>query len=203
VRRVQVGPVAGFVGTLVLLGSLAVSVACAALALAMARHGAVGLGPADRVTLTRTVLTCGVAALTADSFSGPVSVPVLVLLASVALVLDAVDGRLARATGTASSLGARFDMEADAFLILVLSLYVAPAAGWWVLGIGLARYAFVGSGWVLPWLRGTLPPRYWCKVVAAAQGVVLTVAASGVLPSRVSTAALVVALALLVESFGR
>ena len=218
-RRVQVGPVAGFVGTLVLLGTLAVSVglggagwlvgtacgafACAALALAMGRQGVVGLGPADRVTLTRTVLACGVAALTADSFSGPVSVPVLVLLSSVALVLDAVDGRLARATGTASSLGARFDMESDAFLILVLSLYVAPSAGWWVLGIGLARYALVGSGWVLPWLRGTLPPRYWCKVVAAAQGIVLTVAASGVLPSRVSTVALVVALALLLESFGR
>ena len=70
-----------------------------------------------------------------------------------ALALDAVDGWVARRTGTVSALGARFDMEVDAFLILVLSGYVAPTLGGWVLAIGLMRYAFVAAGWVLPWLR--------------------------------------------------
>ena len=75
--------------------------------------------------------------------------------------------------------------------------------GWWVLAIGLARYAFVAAGWVLPWLRGPLPPRHWTKVVAAIEGVVLTVAAADMLPEAVTTAMLLVALGLLAESFGR
>jgi phosphatidylglycerophosphate synthase len=121
----------------------------------------------------------------------------------VALVLDAVDGVVARRTGTASSLGARFDMEVDAFLLLVLSAYVARTVGAWVLAIGVMRYLFVAAGWALPWLRGRLPSRYWRKVVAATQGIVLVIAASGVLPAWLATVALVVALGLLVESFGR
>jgi GNAT superfamily N-acetyltransferase len=36
---------------------------------------------------------------------------------------------VARRTGTATALGARLDGEVDAFLILALSVYVAPAAG--------------------------------------------------------------------------
>ena len=46
-----------------------------------------------------------------------------------ALLLDAVDGGVARRTGTVSGFGARFDMEVDAFLILVLSGYVAGRLG--------------------------------------------------------------------------
>ena len=114
-----------------------------------------------------------------------------------------VDGWVARRTGTASTLGARFDGEVDAFLILVLSVYVAPSAGAWVLAIGAARYAFLAAGWLLPWMRAPLPPRYWRKVVAATQGIVLTIAAADVLPLALTQAALVAALALLAESFGR
>ena len=54
-----------------------------------------------------------------------------------------------------------------------------------MLAIGLARYALLAAGRLLPWLRRPLPPRYWCKVVAAVQGIVLTVAAAGVLPHAV------------------
>jgi hypothetical protein len=52
-------------------------------------------------------------------------------------------------------------------------------------------------------MRAQLPPRYWRKTVAAIQGITLTVAAADVLPRRGTEAALVVALALLTESFGR
>jgi phosphatidylglycerophosphate synthase len=178
-------------------------VTCAALHWGLHRAGAPGFGPADRVTMTRAVLAGGVAALTADSFSRPVPVPMLVALAAVALALDAADGQVARRTGTSSELGARFDMEADAFLILVLSVCVASQAGAWVLAIGAMRYAYVAASWALPWMRGTLPPRYWRKVVAAMQGVTLAVVAAGLLPHPLAAAALVVALALLGESFGR
>jgi phosphatidylglycerophosphate synthase len=159
-------------------------------------------GPANRVTLVRSVLVCAVAVLTfVDDFEA--RVPVLVGVAGVALVLDGVDGWVARRTRTVSAFGARFDMEVDAFLILVLSLYVARSAGWWVLLIGAARYLFVAAGRAMPWLRGPAPARPWCKVVAVVQGVVLTVAAADVLPLSWTRLALVVALLLLVESFGR
>src|SRR5699024_6618712 len=67
--------------------------------------------PADRVTLLRATLVGAVTALTADSFTRPAPTAALVTLAAVALMLDAVDGRVARRTGTATPLGARFDME--------------------------------------------------------------------------------------------
>lgn len=159
-------------------------------------------GPANRVTLVRSVLVVAVAVLTLTG-AFDARVPLLVAVASVALVLDGVDGWVARRTRTASAFGARFDLEVDAFLILVLSLYVARSAGWWVLLIGLARYLFVATGRALPWLRGTAPPRPWCKVVAVVQGVVLTVAAAGVVPVGWMRLVLAVALVLLAESFGR
>lgn len=219
VRPVQRGPMTGLIAVLVLLGGLDASVgldvagwlagivsgaiASAALGRGLTHHRLACLGPADLVTSTRATLACGVAALTADSFDRPAPVPTLVAMTIVALVLDWVDGRVARRTQTASPLGARFDLEVDAFLILVLSVYVARSAGAWVLAIGAARYALLVAGGLLPWLREAAPPRPWCKVVAAIQGVVLVSAAADVLPRFWTHAALVVALALLTESFSR
>jgi phosphatidylglycerophosphate synthase len=219
VRVVHTGPVTGLLAQLVLLAALAgtvglsgsgwvVGIACgvitnALLARGLARFGADRLGPADQVTLIRATLAGGVAALTADPYGRPAPVTTLVALTVVALVLDAVDGWVARRTETESTLGGLFDGEVDAFLILVLSVYVARSAGAWVLAIGAARYAFLAAGWMLPWMRRTLPQRYWRKVVAATQGVALTIAVPDVLPRFLTNAVLAVSLALLAESFGR
>lgn len=162
-----------------------------------------GLGYADWVTLARSTLVGGVTALVVHGLHTDVPVAPLVAIASVALALDAVDGLVARRTGTASPLGARFDMEVDAFLILVLSVSVATRLGAWVLAIGAMRYAYVVAGWALPWLRRPVPPRYWRKVVAATQGVTLTAVTSGLFPVSVCVVAVAIALTLLVESFGR
>ena len=174
-----------------------------ALARGLSRYQCDRLGPADWVTLARATLAIGVAALVADSFHQPVPVTMLVSLTVIALALDAVDGWVARRTRTTGVLGAQFDAEVDAFLILILSVYVARSAGAWVLAIGAARYAFLVAGWALPWMREPLPPRYWRRVVAAMQGIVLTIGAAHVLPPAGTQAALVVALVLLAESFGR
>ena len=168
----------------------------------LASSGAAGLGTANRVTLTRAVLVCAVAGLAVESLGGSVSLPVLTVLAAVALVLDAVDGHLARRTGGASALGARFDMETDALLILALSVYLAPQIGAWVLLGGLARYLLLVAQRLRPRLRGPVPPRTWRKVVAAGQGVALVVATSGVLPRALSSALVALALVLLAVSFG-
>jgi phosphatidylglycerophosphate synthase len=179
------------------------SAATALLATARMRSDQPAILPADWVTLTRALLIAGVAGLVADSFDRPVSMTALVTLSSIALALDAVDGQVARRTGTATPLGGRIDGEVDAFLILLLSIAVSRDYGDWVLVIGAARYALLLAGWLMPWLAAPLPPRYWGKVVAAVQGIVLTVAASGVTSRLVGMIAVAVALLLLAESFGR
>ncbi|GAA3830593.1 CDP-alcohol phosphatidyltransferase family protein [Streptomyces chiangmaiensis] len=160
-------------------------------------------GPANRVTLGRSILVGGVTALVADSFESSPPVTVFVGLTAVALILDGVDGKVARRTGTSTALGARFDMEVDAFLILVLSVYVSMSLGPWVLLIGGMRYAFVAAAKALPWLNGELPPSMARKTVAALQGVALLVAASGLLPYAANAVVVAFALASLVWSFGR
>ena len=218
-RTVQIGPVIGLAGQLALLSVLAgtvglipagwlVGTACglmttAILSTGLSRSGAAALGAANRVTLTRAALVGGVAALVADGLVQPASVATLTGLAVVALVLDAVDGWVARRTGTVSALGARFDMEVDAFLILVLSVYVGRSVGPWVLAMGAARYVAWAAGSVVPWMRVPVPPRYWRKPVAAIQGIVLTAAVAHLLPAPAMSAAIAVAIILLAESFGR
>jgi phosphatidylglycerophosphate synthase len=219
VPTLRTGPVIGLIAQVVLLAGIAGTIGlgaagwlvgiafgvatCAGLVHGLHRAGRAALGPADKVTLARAILVGGVAALAVDSLIRPVPVTMLVGLTIGALLLDAVDGYVARRTGTCSDLGARFDMEVDAFLLLVLSVYLMPQVGGWVVAIGAMRYAFVLGIWALPWMRTTLPPRYWRKVVAATQGVALVVGSAGVLPHSLTVAGLLVALLLLSESFGR
>jgi phosphatidylglycerophosphate synthase len=196
--RIGLGPAGWLAGTAYAVGL------CVLVTGAMRRARIDTLGPADLVTLSRAVLVAGVTALVADRlWSGGGPAAPLVVLAATALALDAVDGRVARRTGTASALGARFDMEVDSFLLLVLSVHVAVLLGPWVLAIGALRYVFVAAGRMAPWLRSPLPTSYPAKVVAALQGVVLVVAAADVLPRALAAALAGTALALLVWSFGR
>ncbi|MHB9857876.1 CDP-alcohol phosphatidyltransferase family protein [Streptomyces sp. YIM S03343] len=160
-------------------------------------------GPANRVTLGRAILVGGVTALVADSFESSPPVTLLVGLTAVALILDGVDGKVARRTGTSTALGARFDMEVDAFLILVLSVYVSMQLGLWVLLIGSMRYAFVAAARVLPWLNAALPPSTARKTVAALQGICLLLAGANLLPFAANLGVVLLALGSLVWSFGR
>jgi phosphatidylglycerophosphate synthase len=159
------------------------------------------LGAANAVTLSRAVLAVVVAALVVTSWSTSVSRPLVVALAAAALLTDYVDGRLARALDEVTSFGAAFDMEVDAFLILVLSVYAVPLVGPVALLIGLARYLLAVTGAIWPWLMAPTPERRWAKVVAAIQGVVLTVVAADVLTRPIALGVVLVSLALLVESF--
>ncbi len=197
------------------LSGLVVGSACAAVLFVLvtdglAAYGRLSPGPADRVTLVRAVLSCGVAALVADAAAGRAGgdalaarrAAAIVVLAAVGLSLDAVDGRVARRTGTVSAFGGRFDMESDAFLILVLAVHVAGDLGRWVLAVGAARYLLLAAQRFAPWLRAGVPSRRWRKAVAAYQGIGLTAAASGLLPVPVAVAVVGLGLAALAVSFG-
>ena len=175
----------------------------AVLTRAVLRSRLTSFGPANRVTLGRATLVGGVTALVADSFESSPPVTLFVGLTAIALILDGVDGKVARATGTSTPLGARFDMEVDAFLILVLSVYVSMEFGPWVLMIGGMRYAFVAAARAYPWLNAELPPSMARKTVAAMQGICLLLAASGYLPQVMSLGVVLLALGSLIWSFGR
>ena len=117
------------------------------------------------------------------------------------LLLDAVDGPVARRTGTVTEAGGRLDMQVDAGVLVVLSVAAAPVVGMWVLLIGALRYLFVAASWLRPSLRRPLPRSPFRRVVAGLQGAVLAFAIAPVVPVDVARAALLLALGLLVASF--
>jgi phosphatidylglycerophosphate synthase len=145
------------------------------------------LGPANRVTMSRAML---VALMTGAIGEAPARdlAGTAVFLAAVTAVLDGVDGSLARRTGMASAFGARIDMETDALLILVASILVWQfgKAGAWVIAGGLLRYAFVASGWILPWMRGRLTPTLRAKTITIVHVVGLCVALAPITPYPLS-----------------
>ena len=163
-----------------------------------------GLGPANRLTLVRaaTVLPLAPVAFLPGGLTGA-GYWWIVGLSALALVLDGVDGPVARRTGTESDLGARFDMELDAFLLLALSglLWRSGKVGAWVLLVGGLRYLFVFGGLLWPPLRGALPPSLRRKVVCVLQGIVLVTCLAPVIRPAQATALVAAALLLLVYSF--
>jgi phosphatidylglycerophosphate synthase len=161
------------------------------------------MSPADRVTTTRAALGGVCLAIVVASAVSELSVRSWWMLvpAVVALLLDAVDGPVARATGTAGPRGARFDMEVDAAIVLVLSIAVGTVLGWWVLAIGAMRYLYLGLAKIVPVLDTPVPRSRFRVSVAVLQGVALSIALAPFVPVAVGGAVVAVALALLVASF--
>jgi phosphatidylglycerophosphate synthase len=75
------------------------------------------------------------------------------------LALDGVDGAIARRNGTVSAFGAHFDMETDAFtvLVIVFELWQRGTFGTWILTAGLLRYLYVVCVALLPPTSGEMP----------------------------------------------
>jgi phosphatidylglycerophosphate synthase len=103
----------------------------------------------------------------------------------------------------ASTFGARFDMETDAFFILMLSVLVwwHDRAGVWVLMCGVMRYAFGAAGWLLPWMAGPLTPTRRGRIVAVAQVVGLSIALAPIAARPASSGVAAATLAALTWSF--
>lgn len=190
-------------------GVLLQGVAVAGLIALLVRQGvtghaaATGLGPADRITLLRAA---GVAALAGLPFQvelGSNALWTVVAVAGLLLLLDGVDGAVARRTGTASAFGARFDMELDAFFILVLCLLLWQSGplGAWVLLIGLLRYLFVGAGLLLPALREPLRDSLRRKIACVVQILALLLSLAPLTSDGQAAMIMLGALAVLAYSF--
>jgi phosphatidylglycerophosphate synthase len=166
------------------------------------------LGWANRITLVRAAIACLIAARTIDPAPLEASERwLLVAIAGTALLLDGADGWAARRQRLASVFGARFDMEVDAFAVLVLAVTLVKAAAvpYWVLAIGAMRYVYVAAGRVLPRLRRPLPPRPVAdrrrKTIAVLQSLALLIALAPATPPGWAEFTCAMALGLLAYSF--
>jgi len=138
-----------FVGVAVARGEVLWCVVAGAFALGLRfaaarawRTEAGGVALANLLTLARLGLVASLPALLSS-----LARPVFALLIVALLVLDGVDGWVARARHEESPFGALFDMETDALtvMILCLLLFRDGVAGPWVLVAGLWRYAYAAA----------------------------------------------------------
>jgi phosphatidylglycerophosphate synthase len=161
-------------------------------------------GAANRVTMARlaliALLAAGIGEPLADAETMAWSI---IVVGTTAALLDAVDGPIARRSGLASEFGARFDMETDALLTLVLCLLVFhfDKAGAWILAAGLMRYAFVLAMKPWPWLARRLAPSQRRKAVCVAQITSLLVCLGPIIALPWSRAIAAASLAALTASF--
>lgn len=166
-------------------------------------HG--GVTAADLLTSLRHVGAGALATSTVLVLAGALeerSWP-LALLLWATIATDALDGPVARRTGTAGPIGGAIDMEADAALFMVLSVLAAPVVGPWVLLIGLMRYLYVAAMRVRPALRRPLAFSQSRRLIGGGQGVAIGIAMLPIVPVPLAQAIVGLALALLLFSFGR
>lgn len=202
-------------GALTVLGELSFwfklkALAVFAAAFAWVLHGLAAhapnarFGAANRVTLARLALVALIAACIGEPLADADAMAwSIVAVGTTAALLDAVDGPLARRSGLASEFGARFDMETDALLTLVLCLLVFhfDKAGAWILAAGLMRYAFVLAMKPWPWLARPLGPSQRRKAVCVAQITSLLVCLGPIVALPWSRAIAAASLAALAASF--
>ena len=156
----------------------------------------------NHVTAVRALIVALLAALTLVT-PGTRTAWTAVVAGTIAAVLDGVDGWLARRMRMVTAFGARFDMEVDTLLILVLAILAWRwgKAGPWVLMSGLLRYVFVAAGWLWPWMDAPLTPTFRGRAVCVVQIVALIVAVAPIVSPRFSAAAAAAGLLALAYSF--
>jgi len=196
-RPMQLSPGVAFKTGAIFLASM-----LAAASRVGAHHPHARFGPANTVTALRLALV----ALLAAALGEPHTAVLAWAVTTVAVVvsgLDGVDGWLARRSTLASAFGARFDMETDALLILVLSALAWrwDRAGAWVLACGLMRYGFVAAAWAWPWMARPLPPSWRRKFVCVVQIVGLAIVVAPVLQPPISAWLAAATLVMLTWSF--
>lgn len=163
-------------------------------------------GIANGITLARAGGTAVLAAcLLAPGILDGARGWVVVAFALLLLALDGIDGWIARRQKLASRFGARFDLEIDALLILILAALVAVLGktGGWILCLGLMRYAFLAAVRIWPRLDRPLYPSTRRKTVCVVQVAILTLLLAPPVGPDLAAPLGAGALALLVWSFAR
>jgi phosphatidylglycerophosphate synthase len=167
-------------------------------------HAPRRFGAANLVTLVRAAAVAFLAGIAARD--APLSDALRLGVTMVGfggLLLDGVDGWVARRFRLASRYGARFDMEVDALSMMTITLLLLRAgqAGIWVLAIGLLRYHFIAMAWLWPPLARRLPESMRRKAICVAAVGGTLIALSPPVGATVASPICAVVLALLVYSF--
>lgn len=97
-------------------------------------------GPANLITLFRLLIVLTLPVL--DIISGNITVLIAGILI---VVLDGLDGFVARKTNNVTKLGARLDMETDALFILMLTFihWVNDITGFWLVLAGIIKHLYI------------------------------------------------------------
>ena len=162
-------------------------------------HPVLGLG--NLTTLFRMAMVASLLAPLAG-----IAMPwAVVVVATVALVLDGVDGALARRANLVSLFGGRLDMEVDSILALILALNVwaAGITGPWIILLGLPRYLFIAAARFMPWLDKPLPPSLSRRVICVVQVASIIGLYAPILPGILVIPVALIVAGLLIWSFGR
>jgi phosphatidylglycerophosphate synthase len=154
-------------------------------------------GPANWLTSGRVVLTAWIGFLAPSHL-----VPWAGIVMLGVLLLDGFDGPLARRTNTATTFGAAFDQEADAFMVAMAAVasYCSGLVGAWILSVGVLRYLYV----LVAELFGPAaqaPRSLWGR--AAFTAIVIALAVILLWPNPWTVWLLALATMLLVASFAR
>lgn len=165
-------------------------------------------GLPNLITLTRAVINCMLIGMLVDSprliADGSDWLGWFFLGAALAsLALDGVDGFFARRLGLSSRFGARFDMEVDAMLLMLLAVaaFALGKVGIWVLAIGAIYHVFMAARAIWPFLARELPPAMRRKSVCVLQGGALLALTTPFITPPLATVIAAVALVALVWSF--
>lgn len=165
-------------------------------------------GIANAITLSRAVINCLLIGLLVEhdtlfTFWGERADWLFFAAAVVSLSLDGVDGAAARRQGLTSRFGARFDMEIDALLLMLLAVAAIALGkvGAWVLLIGTTYYLFMAARALVPRLRRDLPESMRRKAVCVLQGAVLIALVTPFITGIAATALALTALVALAWSF--
>lgn len=160
-----------------------------------------GFGVPNYITLFRNYLVFLIIYL---AFLNSSSFLILIPAVSV-LLMDGLDGYFARRLKLSSEFGARFDMESDAFFILVLSciVYVYYIDSFFVLLIGGMRYIYVALSYFFDFLNNPLKERYSRKVFCVIQIMALILPFTGFFNTLFLYNILFLSFSLLLFSFSR
>jgi phosphatidylglycerophosphate synthase len=117
--------------------------------------------------------------------------------------LDGLDGYLARRRGTTSEFGALFDMETDAYFVLMIEvvLFHRGDLGAWILVTGVLRYVYVLVRAFVPARRPDVPRSRFGRL--AFTGLALGLFFAFALPGPIGQACALVGTVLVTASFAR
>lgn len=128
---------------------------------------------------------------------------VLAFIFFISLILDAIDGFLARFLNQVSDFGKKFDLEIDTFLLflLTLSLYKNFNVDLYVFLIPLFRYVFFILQFRFEWLNSSLPESFRRKFICSGVSILLICCHLSDLNKSLIMAAIISSILLITFSF--